>query len=104
MRSHNRSLCARSSALGSGKSARTLEKSPKIRCNRHMTADRPVVLITGAAKRVGAQIARTLHEAGFDVALHYRHSRAEMDTLVTALESARRESTLTVAAELADLV
>jgi pteridine reductase len=68
-----------------------------------MATDRPVALITGAAKRVGAQIARTLHEAGYDVALHYRHSRAEMDTLVAALESARRDSTLTIAAELADL-
>jgi pteridine reductase len=68
-----------------------------------MATQRPVVLITGAAKRVGAQIARTLHDAGYDVALHYRHSRAEMDTLVEALEAARRESTLIVAAELADL-
>ncbi len=68
-----------------------------------MSIDRPVVLITGAAKRVGAQIARTLHGAGYDVALHYRHSRAEMDALVDELETARDGSTLTVAAELADL-
>jgi pteridine reductase len=68
-----------------------------------MSANRPVVLITGAAKRVGAQIARTLHGAGYDVALHYRHSRAEMDALIVELESERRDSTLTVAAELADL-
>jgi pteridine reductase len=68
-----------------------------------MTTDRPVVLITGAAKRVGAQIARTLHGAGYDVALHYRHSRAEMDALVDELDAARRGSTLTVQAELADV-
>src|ERR1700759_4044439 len=68
-----------------------------------MSTERPVVLITGAAKRVGAQIARTLHGAGYDVALHYRHSRAEMDALIAELESARSSSTRAGAAELADL-
>lgn len=68
-----------------------------------MSTDRPVVLITGAAKRVGAQIARTLHGAGYDVALHYRHSRAEMDALIAELDGARGNSTLTVQAELADV-
>ncbi|MGH8173238.1 MAG: pteridine reductase, partial [Rhodanobacteraceae bacterium] len=31
---------------------------------------RPVALITGAARRVGATIARSLHAAGYDLALH----------------------------------
>lgn len=65
--------------------------------------DRPVVLITGAAKRVGAVIARTLHAAGFDLALHYRRSRGEMDALVGELEAQRANSTLAVAAELAHI-
>jgi pteridine reductase len=64
---------------------------------------RPVALITGAAKRVGAQIARTLHVAGYDLALHYRRSRGEMDTLTTELESARAGSTLALQAELANI-
>jgi pteridine reductase len=64
---------------------------------------RPVALITGAAKRIGAQIARTLHAAGYDLALHYRHSRGEMDVLCAELESARSGSTLAVQAELADV-
>ena len=38
--------------------------------------DRPVALITGAGRRVGAVIARTLHGAGYDLALHYRRSAA----------------------------
>ena len=66
-------------------------------------SDRPVVLVTGAAKRVGAVIARTLHAAGYDLALHYRHSRSEMDALVADLEALRANSTLAVAAELADI-
>jgi len=40
---------------------------------------RPRALITGAARRVGAGIATTLAEAGFDVAIHCRGSRAEAD-------------------------
>ncbi|MEP6484524.1 MAG: pteridine reductase [Rudaea sp.] len=67
-----------------------------------MTAEMPVVLITGAAKRVGAQIARTLHGAGYDMALHYRHSRDEMDALRSALESVRPHSTLAIQADLDD--
>lgn len=66
--------------------------------------DRPVALITGAARRVGAVIARTLHAAGFDLALHYRHSADEARALALDLDSRRRGSTLLVPAELADLV
>jgi NADP-dependent 3-hydroxy acid dehydrogenase YdfG len=36
------------------------------------SVDAPVVLVTGAARRVGAVIARTLHGAGYRVALHHR--------------------------------
>jgi pteridine reductase len=66
------------------------------------TESRPVALITGAAKRVGAAIARTLHAAGYDLALHYRHSRDEMQALCAELERARAGSTLAIAADLAD--
>ena len=68
-----------------------------------VTQTRPVALITGAAKRVGATIARTLHGAGYDLVLHYRRSRAEMDALCAELDQARAESTLALAADLADL-
>ena len=64
---------------------------------------RPVALITGAAKRIGAAIARALHAAGYDLALHYRHSRNEMDALCAELESARAGSTCPIQADLADL-
>ena len=65
--------------------------------------ERPVALITGAGKRVGAVIARTLHAAGYDLALHYRHSAAEAELLAASLERQRNGSTFTVQAELADL-
>lgn len=68
-----------------------------------MGGTHPVALITGAARRVGAGIARTLHAAGHDVALHYRDSRDELDALVAQLESARANSTLVLQADLADI-
>ena len=64
---------------------------------------RPVVLITGAARRVGASIARTLHAAGYDLALHCRHSRRELDALIGELEQRRGSSTLALQAELGDV-
>jgi pteridine reductase len=66
-------------------------------------SQRPVALITGAAKRVGATIARTLHAGGYDLALHYRHSQAEMSALCEELEQIRPGSTLAIQAELADI-
>lgn len=62
----------------------------------------PVALITGSAHRIGAAIARTLHAAGYDLALHYRSSAAEMNALAATLEAARPRSTLVLQAELAD--
>lgn len=64
--------------------------------------DRPVVLITGAARRIGAGIARSLHASGHDVALHCRHSRADLDALIGDLEAVRASSTLALEADLAE--
>lgn len=69
-----------------------------------MTDPRPVALVTGAAKRVGAQIARTLHAAGYDLALHFRRSTTEIAELQAELEAQRAHSTLLLQAELADTV
>ena len=67
-----------------------------------MSETHPVALVTGAARRLGAVIARTLHAAGYDVALHFRQSRGELDALADALEARRSHSTLVLQAELAD--
>lgn len=64
---------------------------------------RPVVLITGAARRVGATIARSLHAAGYDLALHYRHSQTEIEALRDDLLALRPNSVLLLQAELAEI-
>lgn len=63
----------------------------------------PVVLITGAARRVGAVMARTLHQAGYCVAVHYRRSAAQAHALVAELSQHRSDSAFAVQADLADL-
>jgi pteridine reductase len=61
-----------------------------------------VVLVTGAARRIGAVIARTLHHEGAKVAIHYRGSAAAAAELVTALNALRPESAATFRADLLD--
>lgn len=63
---------------------------------------RPVTLITGAARRIGACVARSLHAAGHDVVLHYRSSADTMQALCRELEDIRAHSTLSVRADLID--
>ena len=47
------------------------------------------VLVTGAARRVGATIARVLHAAGANLVLHYRSSADDAATLAQQLNAAR---------------
>jgi pteridine reductase len=61
-----------------------------------------VALITGAAHRIGAQIARTLHGLGMDLALHHRHSRDAALALKRELEARRGDSVLLLQADLHD--
>lgn len=62
----------------------------------------PVILITGAARRVGAEIARVLHAAGATVVLHYRRSAAEAEGVAHALNALRPDSATTVGGDLKD--
>ena len=59
-------------------------------------------LITGAAKRVGASIARTLHGAGAGVALHYRNSAAPAEALAAELNAIRPGSARLARGDLLD--
>jgi pteridine reductase len=61
----------------------------------------PVALVTGAARRIGAAIARRLHADGYDLALHYHASAADMRALAAELESIRPGSVLPLQADLA---
>lgn len=61
----------------------------------------PVAVVTGAARRVGAVIARRLHSAGYDLALHYRHSRQPAQDLAAELEAERPGSTFLLEGDLA---
>jgi len=62
----------------------------------------PVVLITGAAKRIGSSIAKCLHARGFSVVIHHRNSAAEAEQLRLELEQARPDSVLVLQAELGE--
>jgi pteridine reductase len=60
------------------------------------------VLVTGAARRVGAAIACAFHAAGAEVAVHYRGSRKEAEALVAGLVAARAGSARAFPADFAD--
>ena len=55
-----------------------------------MSESRPLALVSGGAKRIGAAIARSLHAEGFDIALHYRSSTAEAKALAVDDRNWRR--------------
>jgi pteridine reductase len=59
-------------------------------------------LVTGAARRLGAQIARTLHSAGAQIMVHCHHSVAEAKALVAQLEQSRPGSAAMSVADLCD--
>lgn len=68
-----------------------------------MPLEGKTVLITGAARRVGAAIARRLHAAGANIALHYRNSAAAAATLAGELQNVRSGSVETFKANLLDV-
>ncbi|HEY2678019.1 MAG TPA: pteridine reductase [Steroidobacteraceae bacterium] len=59
-----------------------------------------VVLITGGSRRVGAEIARTLHAAGANLLIHYRSSAAAAIALADEFNKARPHSAAIHAAHL----
>jgi pteridine reductase len=59
-------------------------------------------LVTGGARRVGAEILRHLHAAGANVVIHCHRSVAAATELAAALEAQRAASTLVQVADLLD--
>jgi pteridine reductase len=60
------------------------------------------VLITGGARRIGAEIVRTLHGAGAQVLVHYRRSAAAAEELAAELNRIRPGSVAVQCANLLD--
>jgi pteridine reductase len=61
-----------------------------------------VVLVTGAAKRIGAALVRGFHAEGANVAIHYHRSAAAAQTLCEELHDLRPDSAMTIGADLID--
>jgi pteridine reductase len=62
-----------------------------------------VVLITGAARRVGAAIVRRFHAAGATMVVHYHNSNIEAQALAGELNARRPASVATLGGDLLDL-
>lgn len=58
------------------------------------------ILITGAAKRIGAASARLLHQAGYNIILHYHSSMHAAQQLASELNALRPNSVLALPANL----
>lgn len=59
-----------------------------------------VALITGAARRIGAEIARTLHAAGMNIIIHYNASEEEAVDCCKQLNKERDKSAICVRGDL----
>lgn len=68
-----------------------------------MLLEGKTALITGAANRLGAQIARTLHQNGANLIIHYRESAANARALEQQLNALRADSASCIQADLNDL-
>lgn len=68
----------------------------------HRNLDGRTALVTGAARRIGAGIARALHAAGAVVIVHYHASRRDAETLCAELNRMRPESAHAIGQDLLD--
>lgn len=68
-----------------------------------ITLNNKIVLLTGAARRIGAATARTLHTAGATVVIHYRNSSQAAETLQAELNAARPDSCFLLQGDLLDV-
>jgi pteridine reductase len=65
-----------------------------------MPGESKVALVTGGAQRIGAEIFRQLHAAGYRIALHYRTSEAAAAELADQLNILRTDSCCGYSADL----
>lgn len=59
-----------------------------------------IVMITGAARRIGAEIARFLHQQGLNIIFHYHTSQKQILKLCNELNNLRDHSANTICADL----
>lgn len=64
------------------------------------TLNNKVILVTGAARRIGAAIVTRLHENGARVAIHYRGSADDAESLADNLNSVHADSAAVFQADL----
>jgi len=64
------------------------------------TSTTKVALVTGAAKRIGAEIVRQLHKEKFNLVIHYHQSAQAAQELADELNEERENSALCIAADL----
>lgn len=63
----------------------------------------PVILVTGAAKRIGAEISRHLHQLGYRLVLHYYKSETAAQALQQELNARRPNSVQLICQDLTQL-
>lgn len=67
------------------------------------SSDAPVLLITGAARRIGATTARLFHQRGYRVIIHYHRSANDAQALSEELNQARPDSCHLLQASMSDI-
>ena len=65
--------------------------------------NQPVALITGAARRIGATIAKYLHDEGYNLVLHYNNSSEDTQKLCDSLNQQRKNSCIALQADLREI-
>lgn len=68
-----------------------------------MSLQDKTAIITGAARRIGAEIARLLHENGMNIVIHYNNSQTEAEQLRDELNTKRKNSAILVKADLREM-
>ncbi len=78
------------------------DTNPSVEVNNHHSySDRPVMLVTGSAKRIGAAIIRAAHHQGYRVIIHCHRSEQQANALANELNSLHDNSAAIVVADLA---
>lgn len=65
-----------------------------------LSAPAPVVLITGAARRIGARTSTLFHQQGYRIVIHCHHSLREAEALAAMLNQQRADSACVLHADL----